>query len=136
MGQTFDIKKVIKCYKLDTNEVAEALFPHVRYKMLALNRVLKGEAYLDTQQIEILAKLAGVLIQDLFTLGEWKGGREDNCIIMTHEDYKVKLNYNGVFMTLTKGPHIIAQEFTNTKNISVDDFISHIDSLINSKFNN
>ena len=47
MGQTFDIKKVIEHYKLDTNEVAEALFPHVRYKTLALNRVLKGEAYLD-----------------------------------------------------------------------------------------
>lgn len=132
MGQTFDIKKVIEHYKLDTNEVAEALFPHVRYKTLALNRVLKGEAYLDTKQIEVLAKLTGVLIQDLFTFGEWKGGHEDGCIIMTRGEYKVKLNYNGVYMTLTKGPHIVAQELTSSKNISIDDFISHIDSLIKS----
>ena len=132
MGQTFDIKKVIEHYKLDTNEVAEALFPHVRYKTLALNRVLKGEAYLDTKQIEVLAKLTGVLVQDLFTFGEWKGGCEDGCIIMTRGEYKVKLNYNGVYMTLTKGPHIVAQELISPVIISVDDFISHIDSLIKS----
>ena len=132
MGQTFDIKKVIEHYKLDTNEVAEALFPHVRYKALALNRVLKGEAYLDTKQIEVLAKLTGVLVQDLFTFGEWKGGCEDGCIIMTRGEYKVKLNYNGVYMTLTKGPHIVAQELISPVIISIDDFISHIDSLIKS----
>lgn len=130
MGQTFNINKVIEHYKLDTNEVAEALFPHVRYKTLALNRVLKGEAYLDTQQIEVLAKLAGVLIQDLFTFNDWKGGYEDGCIIMVRGEYKVKLNYNGVYMTLTKGPKVITQEIVCPANISIDDFISHIDSLI------
>ena len=130
MGQTFNINKVIEHYKLDTNEVAEALFPHVRYKTLALNRVLKGEAYLDTQQIEILAKLAGVLIQDLFTFNDWKGGYEDGHIIMVRGEYKVKLNYNGVYMTLTKGPKVITQEIVCPANISIDDFISHIDSLI------
>ena len=130
MGQTFDINKVIEHYKLDVNEVAEALFPHVRYKTLALNRVLKGEASLDTKQIETLAKLAGVLIQDLFTFGEWKGSCEDGCITMMRGEYKVKLNYNGVYMTLTKGSEIIAQELTSPKSITLDEFISHIDLLI------
>lgn len=130
MGQTFDINKVIKNYKLDVNEVAEALFPHVRYKTLALNRVIKGEAFLDTEQIQTLANLAGVLIQDLFTFGEWKGGKEDDCLIMTRGEYKVKLNYKGVYMTLTKGSEVIKQELTSPKNISMDEFISHIDSLI------
>ena len=130
MGQTFDIKKVIEHYKLDTNEVAEALFPHVRYKTLALNRVLKGEAFLDTQQIETLANLAGILIQDLFTFDSWKGGSEEGCLTFTRDNYKVKLNYKGVFMTLTKGSQVIAQEITCPENISLNDFISHINSLI------
>lgn len=130
MGQTFNINKVIEYYKLDIYEVAEALFPHVRYKILALNRVLKGEAYLDTKQIEKLAELAGVLIQDLFTFGEWKSGYEDGCITMMRGEYKVKINYNGAFITLIKSSQIIAQEFINPKHVSVDDFISHINSLI------
>lgn len=130
MRQSFNIKKIIEHYKLDTNEVAEALFPHVRYKTLALNRVLKEEAYLDTQQVEKLASLAGVFVQDLFTFDEWKGGQEDKCITFVKGEYKVKLNYNGVYMTLTKGPQIIAQELMCTKNISINDFISHINELI------
>lgn len=130
MKQSFDITKIIEHYKLNTDEVAEALFPHVRYKTLALNRVLKGEAYLDTQQIEKLAALAGVFIHDLFTFDEWRGTREDNCITFVKGEYKVKLNYNGVYMTLMKGSKIITQELSNPKNISIQDFISHINELI------
>lgn len=130
MGQTFDINKVIEHYKLDTNDVAEALFPHVRYKTLALNRVLKGEAFLDTQQIQALANLAGVLIQDLFTFGDWKGIKEDGCLTLIRGEYKVKINYNGTYVTILKGSRVISQEITGPKHISVNDFISHINSLI------
>lgn len=130
MEQTFDINKVIEHYKLDANEVAKVLFPHVRYQTLALNRVLKGEAFLDTEQVQKLANLAGVLVQDLFTFGDWKGSQEDGCLIMLKGEYKVKLNYNGVYMTLYKGSEVIAKELTNPKHISIDEFISHINNLI------
>lgn len=130
MGQVFNINKVIECYKLDTAEVAEVLFPHVRYKTLALNRVLKGEAYLDTEQLKALADFIGILIQDLFAFDNWKGTHEDGCLTLIRGEYKVKLNYKGVFMTLTKGSQLIKQELVGPKTISIDDFISHIDSLI------
>lgn len=130
MGQTFDINKVIERYKLDTNDVAEALFPHVRYKSLALNRVLRGEAFLDTEQIQALANLAGTLVQDLFTFNDWKGSNENGCLTLTRDDYKVKINYNGTYVTILKGSRVIAQEITGPKHISVNDFISHINSLI------
>jgi hypothetical protein len=130
MGQTFNINKIIEHYKLDVNEVAEALFPHARYKTLALRRVLKGEAFLDSQQIEKLANLIGVLIQDLFAFDDWKGRTEDGCLIMIKGEYKVKLNYNNTYMTLTRGSQVIAQEIVSPVNISLEDFISHINSLI------
>ena len=130
MEQTFAINKVIKHYKLDANEVAEALFPHVRYKNLALNRVLKGEAFLDTHQLQTLAKLAGVIIYDLFTFDDWKSKQEDECLVLIRGEYRIKLNYNGVFLTLMKGHNVITQEITSPKNMSLHDFISHINSLI------
>lgn len=130
MGQSFDINNVIEHYKLDTNEVAEALFPHVRYKTLALNRVLKGEAFLDTEQLQALANLAGILVQDLFTFGDWKGSNEDGCLTLTRGKYKAKINYNGTYLTILKGSRVIAQEITCAKNMSVNDFISHINSII------
>ena len=130
MGQTFDINKVIEHYKLDANEVAEALFPHVRYKNLALNRVLKGEAFLDTQQLQTLANLAGVIVYDLFTFDDWKSKQESECLVLIKGDYRVKLNYNGVFLTLIKNHKVITQEITSPTNMSLNDFILHINLLI------
>lgn len=130
--EAFDINKVIEYYNLDEKEVAEALFPHVRYKDLALKRVLKGEAFLSSEQLSALAKLAGVLVYDLFYLNNsgWKGQREDGCIVLIKDDWKVKLNYNGIFLTVYKGQKVVKQEITNNANYSLDAFIKYIDNII------
>lgn len=131
MGQKFNINSVIERYSLNPDDVAKALFPHVRYQKLALDRVLKGEATLDVNQLESLANLAGVFVHDLFFIADdWKGTSEDNCLIFLKGDYKVKLNYNGVFMTIYKGPEIIHQELT-LKCMSIQEFIDYINKVIN-----
>ena len=132
MKQKFDINKIIEHYKLDINEVAEVLFPNIRYKQLALKRVLNNEASLDTIQIEKLANLAGVVVSDLFTFEDWKGSSEDGCITFNKGDFKAKLNYNGVYLTLYKGTKVIAQEITAANSLSINSFINHINNLINS----
>ena len=131
MEQKFDINKVIERYKLDVNEVAEVLFPNIRYKQSALKRVLNNEASLDTTQIEKLANLAGIVVSDLFTFEDWKGSSEDGCIIFIKGDFKAKLNYNGVYLTLFKGTDIIAKEVTAANSLSINSFINHINNLIN-----
>ena len=131
--QTFNINKIISHYKLDVNEVDEVLFPHVRYKTLALNRILNGEAYLDTQQIEKLAEYIGVFVHELFTFDEWKGTYEDGSITWAQGEYKVKLHYNGTFLTMYKGTKAIYQELESPKNTTVEEFISHI-NLLTKKF--
>lgn len=128
MAQEFNITKVIELYKLDVNEVAEALFPNVRYKKLALNRVLKGEAYINTEQLQALAKLTGVLISDLFNVDSWKGSTEDGCLTFLKGDYKAKLNYNGVWLSLYKNNELIKHEMF-TPNMTLDEFIQHITEL-------
>lgn len=131
MGQKFNINSVIERYSLNHDDVAKALFPHARYQKLALGRVLKGEATLDVNQLESLANLAGVFVHDLFFIADdWKGTSEDNCLIFLKGDYKVKLNYNGVFMTVYKGPEIIHQELT-LKSMSIQEFIDYINKVIN-----
>lgn len=128
MTQEFNITKVIELYKLDVNEVAEALFPNVRYKKLALDRVLKGEAYINTEQLQALAKLTGVLISDLFNVDNWKGSAEDGCLTFLKGDYKAKLNYNGAWLSLYKNNELIKQEMF-TPNMTLDEFIQHITEL-------
>lgn len=132
MGQQFNINKVIEHYKLNTDDVAEVLFPHARYKKLALARVLKGEASLSTEQLEALAKLAGVFMHDLFFIADnWKGAiSEDGCLVFLKDDYKAKLNYKGVLLSIYKGHDLIHQELA-LNNMSVSQFIEYINKVIN-----
>lgn len=129
MANEFDINQVIKQYGLTEEEVADALFPGVRYKNIALKRVLKGEAHINTEQLQALAKLAGVLVSDLFSINKWKGSTEDGYLTLIKGQYKAKLNYNGVWLSLYKNNELIAQEMF-TPNMSLADFVKHIDNLI------
>ena len=128
MAQEFNITKVIEYYKLDVNDVAEALFPNVRYKKLALDRVLKGEASINTEQLQALAKLAGVLTSDLFNIDSWKSSAEDGCLTFLKGDFKAKLNYNGVWLSLYKNNELLKQEMF-TPNMTLEEFIAHITEL-------
>lgn len=127
--EQFNIKKVIERYNLNVEEVAEALFPRVRYKKQALDRVLKGEANIDTEQLQSLAKLAGVFPYDLFTANDWKGKSEDNCITFVKGKFKVKLNYNNVYLSLYKDNILIYQELT-MPNMELSEFLTYISNLI------
>ena len=130
MEQSFNLAKVIEYFKLDREEVEAVLFPHVRYRKQALDRVLKGEGQLTVEQLQALANLSGVFIQDLFSLDTWKGGKEDNCLTFLKGEFKVKLNYNGVFLSIYKGTTLIHQEI-NSSNKTLQEFLSYITLLTN-----
>ena len=104
MEQSFDLAKVIEHFKLDREEVETVLFPHVRYRKQALDRVLKGEGQLTVEQLQALANLSG--------------------------EFKVKLNYNGVFLSIYKGTTLVHQEI-NSSNKTLQEFLSYITLLTN-----
>ena len=126
---TIDVEKIIEHYNLDIDKVAEALFPNIRYKKLALNRILNGEATIDLNQIQALSNMIGVMPQDLYMINDWKGLFENKCIVLTQDNYKVKLNYNGAFLSLYKDEHLVYQE-VNASNKSLEELINYIDKLI------
>ena len=130
MEQSFNLAKVIEYFKLDREEVEAVLFPHVRYRKQALDRVLKGEGQLTVEQLQALANLSGVFIQDLFSLDTWKGGKEDNCLTFLKGEFKVKLNYNGVFLSIYKGTTLVHREI-NSSNKTLQEFLDYITLLTN-----
>lgn len=125
--EQFDINKIIKYYKLNTEDLAKALYPAVKYPKQAFDRVLKGEADLSVKQVEMLASYAGVLISDLFSVNTWKGSFEDNCLIMQKGDYKVRFNYNGAFMTIYKNNRFVEQKIVDTCHMSLYSVMAYLD---------
>lgn len=128
--EQFNINSVIEHYKLNTEDLAKVLFPTVKYPKQAFDRVLKGETDLDIKQIETLASYIGVLVTDLFSAGTWKGSSEDGCLTMLKGDYKVKLNYKGVFVSIYKNNNLIEQKISNVPDMTMHEFINFLDNLI------
>ena len=128
--EQFNINNVIEHYKLNTEDLAKVLFPTVKYTKQAFDRVLKGETDLDIKQIEALASHIGVLVTDLFSAGTWKGSSEDGCLIMLKGDYKVKLNYKGVFISIYKNNNLIEQKISNVPDMTMQEFMNYIDNFI------
>lgn len=128
--EQFNISNVIEHYKLNTEDLAKVLFPTVKYPKQAFNRVLKGEANLDITQVERLASHIGVLVTDLFSANTWKGSSEDGCLVMLKGEYKVKLNYNGVYVSIYKNNNLISQNLSNVPSMTVQEFINYIDNFI------
>lgn len=130
MAKQFNINNIIDYYKLNTEDLAKVLFPTVKYPKQAFDRVLKGETDLDITQVEWLANYIGVLVTDLFSVNTWKGASEDGCLILLRGEYKVKLNYNSVYMSIYKNNNLINQKFAHVSAMTIDEFTNYLDNFI------
>lgn len=129
--EQFNINNVIEYYKLNTEDLAKVLFPTVKYPKQALDRILKGESHLDIVQVEKLANYIGVLVTDLFSANTWKGSAaEDGCLTLLKGQYKAKLNYNGVYLSIYKDNVLIEQKISNVPDMTIQEFINFLDNLI------
>lgn len=131
--EKFNIQKIIEHYSPNTEELGRVLFPHIKYPKQAFDRVLKGEANLDSHQIELLASYLGVFVSDLFSLDDWKGSwdNEHKCLTFVKGLYRVNLNYGGSFITVYQGGKMIHQEIkSRADSMSLTDFIQYINNLI------
>ncbi len=128
--EQFNINNVIEHYKLNTEDLAKVLFPAVKYPKQALDRILKGEGNLGITQVEKLADYIGVLVTDLFSANTWKSSAEDGCLTLLKGHYKVKLNYNGVYLSIYKDNVPIEQKISNIPDMTIQEFINFLDNLI------
>lgn len=128
--ESFNINSVVEYYKLNKEDLAKVLFPAVKYPKQALDRILKGEGNLDIVQVEKLANYIGVLVTDLFSVNTWKGSTEDECLILLKGQYKAKLNYNGVYLSVYKNNVPIVQSISNVPNMTIQEFINFLNNLI------
>lgn len=128
--EQFNINSVIEHYKLNKEDLAKVLFPTVKYPKQALDRILKGESHLDITQVEKLANYIGVLVTDLFSANTWKGSTEDGCLTFLKDQYKAKLSYNGVYLSIYKDNVLIEQKISNMPDMTIQEFINFLDNLI------
>lgn len=130
--EKFNVQKIIEHYGPNIEELSKVLFPHIKYPKQAFDRVIKGEANLDSVQIAQMASYLGVFVADLFAVDEWKGSWDERfrCLTFVKGLYQVNVNYCGSFITVYKDGKVIHQEIKQANDMTLADFLQYINTLI------
>ena len=129
--KTIDLKKLMEDLNLDPKQIAKELFPKNAYPKLALDRVVKGEAFLDTNQLSRLSLVTGVSIQSLYSYGGWDFiSSPEGVITFSTGEYKAELNIaEGTTKLYHKGS-IFHEEIIHSGAIPLSEYLDALNKLI------
>ena len=88
---TINLRELIEQRGLKTREVAEFLYPNNKFPRVALQRVLDGEALLNSEQVSRLAAWLGISTDSLYK-GGWSSEFEGETCILTNGNYRAELS--------------------------------------------
>lgn len=129
----FNINELIKEHELDTKVLASELFPENKYPMIALTRVINGEALLNTDQLAKLSFLTGLPIEALFSGGEWRDAKskEANIIALENGEYRAELNRDTWITKLYHKNSIFHEAIIlDGTAVPMSEYLSELDNLI------
>lgn len=127
----FNIKKVLEYYDVDRAALAKQLFPAAKYPLSAFNRIIKGEAELNTSQLEKLADFLGIMVSDLFAPDSWKGITEKGHLVFIKGKYKARINYDNSFLSIYSAADntLISTHLLNTQIITLAELVVYLDNI-------
>ena len=130
----FILSSVIEKHNLDTKKVAAELFPENKYPMIALSRVINGEALLNTEQVSKLSFITGIPVNELFEQGNWKNlprKASNNSLAFENEDYRTELDRD-TWITKIFHKNSIFHEavIVNANIMPLSQYLTELDNLI------
>lgn len=136
----FNLPEIIEKYNLDTKKIAVELFPENKYPMMALSRVINGEALLNTEQISKLSFLTDIPINELFERGDWKNlptKASDNLMMFENGNYRAVLDRDTWITKLYHLNSIFHESvIVDGESLPLSQYFSELDKLILNNKNN
>ena len=132
--QTLNLKRIMETANLKAPYVGAHLFPDNKEPRQAVYRVMKGEAFLDSEQIAKLSELLNVPIGLLFDDASWcmsvKPERR-NVINFRTYDYFAELNTETMETTLSRNDVLMFEKvITHDRGITLTDYLAQLTNLI------
>lgn len=130
LTMTIDINNIIESKGLDQNDLAKELFPGTKHPKMALQRIIKGEAQLDTEQIVRLSAYTGLSISELFGQRDWKASSKGGVHTFESEDYRAELDTNTWISKVWKKSELIHEVVIHDRHISLSNYFSLLNNVI------
>lgn len=124
------LQQIIESRKLDSKEIAKELFPSHKYPILALNRILAGEAVLDADQISRLSAVTGLSIDQLYG-SSWKTEQTTpGMITFSNDGYKAELDTKTWITKVYHNNSLFHESIICAGTIALSKYIETLNDLI------
>lgn len=131
--QKLDLDRIMKTAKLKNAYMAPRLFPDNKFPMNSIQRVRRGEAFLNSEQIAKLSELLNVPIGLLFDDAEWAmdvSKDEPNIIRFRAYGYFAELNTKTMKTRVSLNGNVFFEQITHEKGTSIGDYLNDLTDLI------
>jgi hypothetical protein len=134
--KTIDVEKIIKTKKLDKKELAQQLFPGNKYASLALNRVIKGDGFLDSNQISLLSELTGIAIGNLYSGNEWDLKNNKGLTVLTSGNFRAELDTKTWVTKVFDNGSLFHESVIHSGTTSLSAYLTQLSEIVGQQIEN
>jgi len=128
--KTIALDKIIEKKKLDKKDLAQRLFPGNKYASLSLNRVIKGDGFLDSNQISLLSELTNIPINELYENNDWSSESTNGVIVFTSKDYRAELNIKSNLTKVFKNGSLFHESIIHSGSVPLSEYLDKLAEVI------
>ena len=128
--QTINLEGIIESKNLNKKELAKRLFPDNKYAALALNRVIKGDGFLDSKQISLLSELVSIPIGKLFTGAGWDLKSDARLLIITSDEFRAELDRDTWVTKVFENGSLFHESIIHTRNVPLSTYLAELSKIV------
>lgn len=127
----FNLNFIIKKYDLNVDLLAQQLFPENKFPKSALERILDGKAFLDTNQLVELSKITNTQISELFTSSTWSPKEVEGKLVFVKGNFKVELHLDTFITNIYRKDKLVVEDAIICKNsIKLSEYLELVNKTI------
>lgn len=132
--QKLDLGRIMEIAKLKTATVGAQLFPTNQDPKAAVRRVIKGDAFLNSEQIAKLSEMLGVPIGLLFSDAAWSmtkpSDSKKRVIQFRSYEYFAELDLDTMTTTVSRNGLLFFEKITHPKGVEITEYLNDLTDLI------
>ena len=133
MSNKIDLSKIIDENKLDKKEIAKQLFPSNQFPMMALTRIVKGEAFLNSEQLSKLSLILDVEVSALYSGADWALSSSEDTISFKKGTFTSLLCTKTFTTRLYDGETLFHEQILHKTSISLSEYTEDLNAIIKNK---
>lgn len=132
MSNKINVAAIIEQYGLNKVTLASELFPDNKYASMALTRVIKGETFLNSEQLSLLANKLGVSVDSLYSDKKWEIQSDKAGILkFENDEFTAELDTQTWITKVYKKGSLMHETVLHNGSLALSEYLEKLNNLIN-----